>query len=98
MADVETVERVIKAPPEQIFALLVDPQKHREIDGSGTVQGPRGEPQKLKLGSKFGMSMRLGIPYGMTSTVIEYDENRRIAWQPRPSYPVVGNLFGGRIW
>src|SRR4051812_29018635 len=98
MADVETVERVISAPPAKIFELLVDPQKHSEIDGSGTVQGAKGEPQTLKLGSKFGMAMRMGIRYGMTSTVIEYDENRRIAWQPRPSSPVVGQLFGGRIW
>jgi hypothetical protein len=98
MADVVTVERVIPAPPEKIFDLLADPERHKEIDGSGTVQGVRGESQRLKLGDKFGMSMRMGIPYGMTSTVIEFEENRRIAWQPRPSYPLIGPLFGGRIW
>jgi hypothetical protein len=42
--------------------------------------------------------MRIGMRYGMTSTVIEYEENRRIAWQPRPAYPVIGPLLGGRIW
>jgi uncharacterized protein YndB with AHSA1/START domain len=98
MTDVVSVERVIAAPPEQIFALLADPERHKEIDGSGTVRGVRGESQKLQLGSKFGMSMKLGIPYGMTSTVIEYEENRRIAWQPRPSYPIIGPMLGGRIW
>ncbi|MFL6238192.1 MAG: SRPBCC family protein [Actinomycetes bacterium] len=96
--DAVSVERVIAAPPEKIFDLLVHPERHKEIDGSGTVQGVRGESQRLQLGSKFGMSMKLGIPYGMTSTVIEYEENRRIAWQPRPAYPIIGPLLGGRIW
>jgi uncharacterized protein YndB with AHSA1/START domain len=98
VGDVVTVERVIPAPPEKIFELLADPQRHKEIDGSGTVQGVRGTSERLKLGSKFGMSMRIGMRYGMTSTVIEYEENRRIAWQPRPAYPVIGPLLGGRIW
>jgi hypothetical protein len=44
------------------------------------------------------MSMRLGIPYSMVSTVVEYDENKRIAWQPRPAYPIANRLAGGRIW
>jgi uncharacterized protein YndB with AHSA1/START domain len=98
MSDVVSVERVIAAPAEKIFDLLADPARHKEIDGSGTVQGVRGQSQRLRLGAKFGMSMRLGIPYGMTSTVIEFEENRRIAWQPRPAYPIIGPLLGGRIW
>jgi hypothetical protein len=98
MGDVVSVERVIPAPPEKIFELLAHPDRHKEIDGSGTVQGVRGESRRLKLGDKFGMSMKLGIPYGMTSTVVEFEENRRIAWQPRPSYPIVGPMLGGRIW
>lgn len=99
MSDIETVERVIAAPPEKIFALLADASKHRDFDGSGTVRDAHeGTPQRLGLGTKFGMAMRLGIPYSMVSTVVEYDENRRIAWQPRPSYPIAGKLAGGRIW
>jgi uncharacterized protein YndB with AHSA1/START domain len=98
VGDVVSVERVIPAPAETIFALLAEPQRHKEIDGSGTVQGVRGKSERLRLGSTFGMSMKLGIPYGMTSTVIEFEENRRIAWQPRPAYPVIGPLLGGRIW
>ena len=77
--DVETVERMIPVPPEVIFELLVDPRRHRDIDGSGTVRAARGEPQRLELGSQFGMSMKIGVPYAMVSTVIEYEENRRIA-------------------
>jgi uncharacterized protein YndB with AHSA1/START domain len=94
--NVETVERVIAAPPEKIFDLLADPSRHREIDGSGTVREAKGGSERLALGSKFGMSMKLGIPYSMVSTVIEFEDNRRIAWQTRP--PIGGSLAGGRIW
>ena len=95
--DVVSVERVVSAPPEQIFAYLVDPAKHREIYGSGTVQGAKGQPQRLELGSKFGMSMKMGVPYSMVSTVIEYEPDRRIAW--RTTGPTaVGKYVGGRVW
>ena len=94
MTEVVTVERLIAAPAEAIFALLVDPERHRDIDGSGTVVKAKQGSQRLKLGSKFTMSMKVGIPYSMTSTVIEFEENRRIAWRTRGP----GNLGGGRIW
>jgi uncharacterized protein YndB with AHSA1/START domain len=96
-ADVEAVERVIPAPPERIFELLVHPDRHRDIDGSGSVKEPKGDTERLHLGSKFGMHMKMGLPYSMESTVIEFDEGRRIAWQSRP--PGFGRHFGGgRIW
>jgi uncharacterized protein YndB with AHSA1/START domain len=96
--DVESVERVIAAPAEKIFALLADPTRHREFDGSGTVRDAAEAPARVGLGSTFGMGMRIGLPYKMTNTVVEYEENRRIAWQPRPAYPLIGLLVGGRIW
>ncbi len=95
--DVVTVERIIPASAESIFELLVDPNRHRDIDGSGTVRDQKGDAGLLELGSTFGMSMKMGIPYSMVSTVIEFDENRRIAWQTRGP-TVIGKLVGGRIW
>ena len=95
--DVVSVERVIPFPPEAIFALIADPSRHPEIDGSGSVRQAKGEPQRLRLGSRFGMSMRLGIPYGTVNTVVEYEENRRLAWQTFPHVPL-GRYFAGRIW
>ena len=96
-SDVVTVERVIPAPAAAIFELLSDATRHKDIDGSGTVQGTRGKPEPLELGSRFGMSMRMGVPYAMVSTVIEFDEDRRIAWQTRGPTRL-GALTGGRIW
>ncbi|HEY7133655.1 MAG TPA: SRPBCC family protein [Acidimicrobiia bacterium] len=96
--DVVTVERVIPAPPDAIFALLADASRHPDIDGSGTVkQAKAGAPERLSLGATFGMSMKLGIPYSMVNTVVEYEDNRRIAWQARPpGWP--GRISAGRIW
>ena len=98
MSDVVTVERTIPAPPEAVFALLADPDRHSEIDGSGTVQKAHGGSQKLRLGSEFGMSMRWFLPYAMKSRVIEYVENVRIAWQTVPAYPFTDRIAAGRIW
>ena len=36
MADVVSVERLIPAPASEIFDLIADPNRHRDIDGSGT--------------------------------------------------------------
>jgi uncharacterized protein YndB with AHSA1/START domain len=76
-----TTERLINAPAEQIFAVLADPSQHCLIDGSGTVKRPRSGPDRLSLGSKFGMAMHHIVPYPVTNKVIEFEEGRRIAWQ-----------------
>jgi uncharacterized protein YndB with AHSA1/START domain len=96
--DVESVERVIAAPPEKIFDLVADPSRHHEIDGSGSVKEAKEGSQRLALGDRFGMSMKMGVPYSMVSEVIEFDENRRIAWQTWPPSGFAAKLAGGRIW
>lgn len=83
-----SVRRVIAAPPERIFEVLTDPSLHPVIDGSGSVRSARGAPERLRLGSRFGMNMRIGLPYVISNTVVEFEENRLIAWQH----------FGGHRW
>ena len=97
-SDVVSVERLIPAPADRIFDLLADPARHQEIDGSGTVREAKAGSQRLALGSRLGMSMRLGIPYSMVSEVVEFDEDRRIAWQTKPPIGILAKLGGGRIW
>ncbi len=70
----------VAAPPEDVFALLADPRRHTEFDGSGSVQGVVSGPERLTLGAKFGMNMKIGAPYRVVNTVVEYEEGRRIAW------------------
>ncbi|MHB8593961.1 MAG: hypothetical protein ACYDB3_06445, partial [Acidimicrobiales bacterium] len=46
--DVLSVERVIPAAPEAIFALVADAARHPDIDGSGTViRSKPGAPERL---------------------------------------------------
>ncbi len=96
--DVVSVERVIPAPADTIFDLLADPARHCDIDGSGTVRQAKAGSERLALGSKFGMSMKAGLSYSMVSEVIEFDENRCIAWQSKPPSSLGAKLGGGRIW
>lgn len=74
---------VIHTPPPVIFAILADPAAHHEIDGTESIQGHTSTQsgRKLALGDRFGMNMRIGLPYKIRNTVVEYDENRLIAWQ-----------------
>lgn len=96
--DTESVERVIPAPAAAIFDLLADPARHHDIDGSGTVQqAPEGSRQ-LQLGDRFGMDMKMGISYSMVNEIIEFEADRRIAWQTTSSIKPLGLLIGGRIW
>lgn len=95
--DVVTVERLIPAPAAKIFDLIADPSRHQEIDGSGTVRSAKGGSERVSLGSSFGMSMKMGMPYSMQNKVIELEENRLLAWQTRGPGKI-GSLVGGRIW
>lgn len=99
-AKVISVERVIKAPAERIFDLLADPRRHMEIDGSGTLRGADMDgPARLSMGARFGMAMKMGVKYRMVSTVVEFEENRRIAWAPKPEMRgKVREKQGGRIY
>lgn len=95
-----SVERVINAPADRIFALIADAGKHSSFDGSGTVDRSTVPSQPLTLGAEFGMSMRgrpesLFLPYRTTNTVIEFEPDRRIAWKTTMG-PL--GLIGGRIW
>jgi uncharacterized protein YndB with AHSA1/START domain len=84
-----SVSRVIHTSPAAVFDVLADPAGHAIIDGSGQVTAARPSgPQRLSLGAKFRMDMKQGLPYRITNTVVEFEENRRIAWRHA----------GGHVW
>lgn len=93
-----SVERFVSSPPDTIFAVLSDPSRHREIDGSGTVRDAVDGPAQLELGSTFSMGMKAGAAYRMVNTIVEFEQDRRIAWQAFPDYPAAKKAVGGRIW
>jgi uncharacterized protein YndB with AHSA1/START domain len=72
---------VVNAPASAVFDLLADPRRHPDFDGSGTVKADLRAPARLSEGAHFGMRMRLGLPYVIRNTVVEFEENRRIAWR-----------------
>jgi hypothetical protein len=80
---------IVSAPAQMIFDLLADPRRHSEIDGSGSVQSAQiNAPERLSLNATFGMQMKIGLPYKITNTVVEFEEGKTIAWRH----------FGGHIW
>jgi hypothetical protein len=72
---------VVAASPTTIFNILANPHRHIEIDGSQTIRSSISGPERLSLGSKFGMAMRLGINYRIKNKVVEFKENELIAWR-----------------
>jgi uncharacterized protein YndB with AHSA1/START domain len=84
-----TVSRVIAADRQTLFDIIADPAQHPVIDGSGSVRAVReGAPERLSLGAKFAMDMRLGASYKILNTVVEFSEPDVIAWRH----------FNGHIW
>ena len=78
---IKSARIIIQASPTTIFAILSNPKRHREIDGSSTITENISGPEELVLGSKFGMKMHLGINYRIMNTVVEYERDTLIAWR-----------------
>ena len=68
---VVSASAVVAATPDQLFALLADPHRHHELDGSGSVRGAVSGLRRLALGHRFGMRMRVGLPYQTMNKVVE---------------------------
>lgn len=70
----------VDASAAEVFDFVRRPANHPTISGDGTVKESRFGPEVLGDGDKFGMNMKLGVPYRMTSTVKEFEDGRLIAW------------------
>ena len=72
----------VAAPAAELYALVADHRRHRELDGSGTVRDNVNVPAKLAVGSKFSTNMKLfGMPYRITSTVTALKPNELFEWR-----------------
>lgn len=79
--DVVAARIVIAATPEKIFAYLADPRSHALFDGSSTIEGRISGPDRLHLGARFGMAMKIRVPYRITNEVIAFEDSRLITWR-----------------
>ncbi|MDQ1745483.1 MAG: hypothetical protein QOE23_3822 [Pseudonocardiales bacterium] len=84
-----SVTKLIPVGRQELFDIVADPAQHPLIDGSGSVRAVRpGGPDRLSLGATFSMDMKLGAPYKIRNTVVEFDEPALIGWRH----------FNGHIW
>jgi hypothetical protein len=80
------VSRRIGAPADHIFAILANPDRHTEMDGSDMLRGSLSEATLSGVGDLFSMKMYLEPlgDYVMINRVFEYEPDRRIGWEPAP--------------
>ena len=98
------VSRDVAATPEQVFAVLCDPQGHVAIDSSGMLQAATGEPVTA-VGDSFAVHMdreALGDydlgEYDVTVTIAAYEQEREIAWTVLGRVrPQIGHVYGYRL-
>ena len=82
------VSRRIEAPAALIFKILANPQRHVDFDGSGMLRGAVLDRPIADVGDTFTMKMnRLGDDYLMLNSVVEFEPDRRIIWEPAPGDP-----------
>lgn len=78
--DTVSATAVVDAPPDEVFDFLRRPANHSTISGDSSVTGTTKGPEVLGEGDRFGMSMKIGLPYRISSQVKELEEGVRIAW------------------
>ena len=86
--DTVSATGIVPATPAAVFDFLRRPANHSELSGDGTVKGSRTGDEELSMDSRFGMKMKVGVPYRVSSKVVEFEQDRLIAWCH----------FGGHRW
>jgi uncharacterized protein YndB with AHSA1/START domain len=78
-----TRQVVVNAPAATLFAMLADPRRHGEVDGSGTVRDTNVKgPDRVAEGAEFSVAMKMyGVPYRITSRVTAFEDDRLIEWR-----------------
>ena len=72
----------VNASAAELFAIVADPRRHHELDGSGTVGSNVSCPDKLVPGAKFTTQMRMyGVPYRITSTITAIKTGELFEWR-----------------
>ena len=89
---VVTASRDIAAPAAEIFELIANPSQQPRWDGNDNLsEAPAGQRVRA-IGDIFVMTLTVGSV--RENYVVEFDEQRRIAWQPNEP----GKLAPGHLW
>jgi len=78
-----TATRTIDAPAGEIFAILSDPQRHHEIDGSDMVRSDDRSDRITATGQSFRMNMHhpKAGDYQTDNHVTGFEQGSLLAWQ-----------------
>jgi uncharacterized protein YndB with AHSA1/START domain len=92
----QTVTREVPVSAERLFAVIVDPSRHPEIDGSGTVRSAVTTEHIGKVGDVFSMEMHKDAfgDYQADNLIVELRANQKIAWASAG----VGSDPIGHVW
>ena len=79
------ISRRIETSAKFVFEILANPGRHIDFDGSGMLRGTVQEGSITKVGDSFMMKMhRLGDDYLILNHIVEFDQDKRIFWEPSP--------------
>lgn len=92
MSTIVSVSRTIEAPAGVIFELVADPAQQPRWDGNDNLAEAAAGQRVHAVGDVFLMRITQG---GVRENhVVEFEEGRRIAWQPAPE----GETPPGHLW
>jgi uncharacterized protein YndB with AHSA1/START domain len=89
---VVSVSREMTASPEAIFELIADPEQQPRWDANDNLVEARPGQRVRRVGDVFLMKIHTGDH--RENHVVEFEEARRIAWQPAE----VGQPQPGHLW
>ncbi|GLZ46129.1 polyketide cyclase [Actinomycetospora sp. NBRC 106375] len=95
-----SVSDTLDAPVERVFALLADPDRHPDLDGSGTVRASHTHLAITEVGDVFVMEMEHPARghYRVENHVVRYEPDRALAWAPaKPGAQPSGHVWGWEL-
>jgi uncharacterized protein YndB with AHSA1/START domain len=80
------VSRTVEAPVERVFALIADPDRHPDLDGSGTLRASRTHTVITEVGDVLIMDLHADdIGHHQSQSVVTtYVRDRALGWSPGP--------------
>ncbi len=87
-----SASREIAASAEKIFALIADPSRQPAWDGNNNLAEAEAGQRIKAVGEVFTMRLRMGSI--RENHVVDFEEERRIAWKPAE----VGKEPPGHLW